>query len=202
MGKYSEGIDEALVKEARAAFESIPDHPGDPPPSNAWQALQLDLVRFQNTKYGATPDWQFVLGIDEECGEMVEAPDRLSWQDAIADQGIYAFQLATYYRLDVGTLVHACKPIAELAHVQIFKGRIAHAVLKGHQGIRGMQDQEARRLLIGDSLAGLFSCLRLAVAPEGSKDPATGIPELFEILYSTAQVVMKRVPKQLPQVTR
>ena len=73
-----------------------------------WTQIQNRLAGWQAREYGvANLAVNMTLGIVEELGELAEATTGEAIDDAVADVTIYASQLATCYRLDLGELVRA-----------------------------------------------------------------------------------------------
>jgi NTP pyrophosphatase (non-canonical NTP hydrolase) len=191
-----------LAQRAKAASDTYcalnaPDLPADP-----ISALQLRLYRWEVTSFGYQDETKPTLGISEELGELAEAKTNDEILDAIADVGIYALQLATKLRLDAGVLIWEALenpadyrldlPLPQAACA--INGRISHVILKSSQGIRGMGSAAAVREAIAPELARLFRLLLDSLPPGGYL--------LMQVIFDTAEQVMKRVPKALPQVVR
>lgn len=108
--------------QARIAFDEYaamdePELPEDP-----LSALQVRLARWQNLNFGPATAEQLALGVAEEAGELCHAVLKRSQRirgmgdpvafrfaagDALADVTIYAMQMATLQRMDLGTLLRA-----------------------------------------------------------------------------------------------
>ncbi len=88
--------------------------------AGSWSNLQDRLAAWQGRNFGAMSALQMTLGVCEEAGELAHAvlkesqgirgmqdrdTARAAVADALGDIIIYAFQVATLYRLDLGTVV-------------------------------------------------------------------------------------------------
>jgi NTP pyrophosphatase (non-canonical NTP hydrolase) len=168
-----------------------PDHPELP--FDPLSELQVRLSRWQVENFGMQSPERFVLGIVEELGELGEAiemddPEKIL--DAIGDTCIYATQLASVHRLDFGVLLRKTRDRGGSPPVDVTLGRMAHAVLKTVQGIRGYDVAEKGRREVGDSLMGLLFRMRdMARRMEVS---------LEEVYVATAEHVLKRDWKAAP----
>jgi len=115
---------------ARAAFSAYAAMDGPRLPESPWSALQVRLARWQAANFGAVPASQNALGVAEELGELAEE---------LTDD-----------------LVEWLHPLVIMGRLAGAAGRVAHAVLKGEQRIRGMADPEARRRRIADGVADML----------------------------------------------
>lgn len=172
---------------ARAAFDTYATMGAPQLPGDAMSAVQVQLYRWQVRNFDLQPAARFVLGIVEEVGEMgeaVEHDDRDAILDAIGDACIYATQLATTQRLDFGALLWASQELAHSQPVDVALGRIAHAVLKTEQRIRGFDDPEKGRFEVANALLQLLHRLRTIARYMQS--------ELPDVYLDTAEQVLKR----------
>ncbi len=186
-------IDLATGRFAGYAAMDAPELPG-----YRTGALQVRLCRWQAKAYGLEKgtDLHLALGIVEELGEFEEAVEHADEDDAIADVMIYSIQLCTSLRLDYGTLLRYAfeerknvPPTTDIIHA----GRLCHAILKGSQGIRGLGDRSKYRERVANCLIDLY--INLAHSQVTYCD-------MFELVEKTAETVMKRVPKLLPESNR
>lgn len=149
----------AALSLAREKFESWAGHNlGDPPPPDPVDAIQIELMRWQRSRFGDAPDAFMALGMIEEMTETFLANTANQTNDALdglGDVQVYAAQLATSNRL-------AVMPIIDLARVFTKKtgmipmhgpGLLAQVVLKRAQKIRGLDDDERYRKRLVGSMA-------------------------------------------------
>lgn len=102
------------MEAARQAFEKE-----GYPENRLFVALQTDLATWQNRNFGVQPATNLTLGVAEEVGELCRAvlkgeqkirgmddreAQRTAVSDALGDILIYACQVATAFRLDLGTI--------------------------------------------------------------------------------------------------
>lgn len=138
---------------ARERFEDYAGMDAPQLPADPWAARQVELARWQARNFGTPSDADITLGIVEEIGEWIEtSTGSVEEIDAIGDVLIYCCQLATSNRLDFRTLIEATKARPDIT---IHVGRLAHAVLKTHQGIRGFDDRDFSRRRIANALTGI-----------------------------------------------
>lgn len=156
-------------------------------PKDPMGEVQVQLYRWQVNNFDLQPAGRFVLGIVEELGELgeaVEAEDRDAILDAVADVCIYATQLATAHRLDFGVLIAAGRELSASTSVDVSVGRMAHAVLKTEQRIRGYDDPEKGRFEVAQALVQLVCRLDRMTGAMGA--------DLTETYVSTAAHVLAR----------
>ena len=137
----------AAYAEARARYESwaTTDYPDVP--SDATDALQVMLARWQRRNFGLPRDAEIALGIVAELGETVEAGVTDAAADGVGDVIVYCGQLALSNRMAIAPALDLAQVRGrlEFRDVPIAMGRLAHCVLKRQQKIRGMDDDEAFR---------------------------------------------------------
>jgi NTP pyrophosphatase (non-canonical NTP hydrolase) len=191
-------MNDETYKLARERFDATAGMDAPELPADPMEALQTRLYRWQVNRFGLQPAERQVLGIVEELGEWMDANGMTvekgeeAMTDAIADIGVFAIQLCTSLRLDAGTLMQPPAEFVQVKHALSIAGRLSHVCLKTLQRIRGMQDAETSRRAFAAVLVDLFVwCQRRA------QDRGRVFPEL---VAEVAEVVMKRVPKNLPQV--
>jgi NTP pyrophosphatase (non-canonical NTP hydrolase) len=179
------------------------------PSEDSWTRLQNRLMAWQTKSYGvANLAVNMTLGIVEELGELAEATTGEAIDDAVADVTIYASQLATCYRLDLGELVRAATADAHSREVKtvvrqphrhsnyiVAAGRLCHVVLKAAQGIRGMGDPEKARRAVCEALVPV---LAECVMSSRGCDAFAYLENVTEV----ANIVMARKKSALPQVVR
>lgn len=167
-------------------------------PEDEASSLQVRLYRWQAHNFPTTEsdDLRMVLGIVEEFGEFAEARSWEDEDDAVADAMIFSIQLCTQMRLDWGVLLRYAfdqrKYISPRVDT-ISLGRLAHAVLKGAQGIRGLNDKAKYRERVAHALIELYTDLA-----HGQKS----YDDMFTLVERTAFRVMLRVPSSLPESNR
>jgi hypothetical protein len=155
-----------IWKSAHETFEEyaamdVPHLPADP-----MSALQVRLHRWQVANFGWQPSWAMVLGIAEEAlDETQESSNVDELIDAIGDALIYTTQLCTDLRLDFGVLLREAKirspiiPVPNATGIGVMAsaiGKIARAILKSEQGIRGFNDSDRIRAVVADALVGML----------------------------------------------
>lgn len=121
-----------------------------------------------------------LLGMFEEAGEYLGAPDREGRLDAIADMLIFLSDWLgrSKYTLPQLMLPNQTLPTKLTAHQLVVLGvsQIAHATLKRHQGIRGFDDPEKFKAEaaagVGAVLVGLFE-----LADDNGHPNALGLAE-------------------------
>lgn len=128
-------------------------------PADATDAMQVRLYRWQVSRFGLQSDERFALGIIEELGETFEAEDGEHALDGLGDVCVYAAQLCTNNRLALGPILDLARVFQARQEVQplLGVGKLAHAVLKHAQNIRGKGNREVYRL-------SLVECVALCVA--------------------------------------
>jgi hypothetical protein len=162
-----------------------------------------------------------VLGLMEEVGELLTADTLDKAKDAYADVGIYFSDFCHRSKLDFLTLygnslaqpVRLVPGLSPRASLAAEVGRLAHVVLKHHQGIRGMSDPVAYRTALESAAQRLVHVWRSAAILEGvvakeatfsvwekivakrnwKKDAATGGGEVAEQQKETIQAVCDAV---------
>lgn len=169
-----------LYQAARAAFAEYAAANAPHLPPDPLSALQVRLARWEAVQFSYQPPWTAVLGVCEEIGELEEADiDIAKLRDAVADTMIFATQLCTAYRLDFGTILRARDRalvrfvgwFGAMRPTVIAGGRLARAVLKEAQGIRGA-DREATRRAVADAIHLLLNAL-------GEIEPVQPIDEVY-----------------------
>jgi hypothetical protein len=191
-------MNDETYKLARERFDATAGMDAPELPSDPMEALQTRLYRWQVNRFGLQPAERQVLGIVEEFGEWIDAsmvPGREGDEamlDAVADIGVFAVQLCTSLRLDAGILMQPPSELVQVKHATSIAGRLCHVSLKTLQGIRGMGDAEASRRAFAAVLVDLFVWCQRRAQDRGRV--------FSELLADVAEVVMKRVPKNLPQV--
>lgn len=149
----------SLYNDSTGAFGGYASMEAGQLPNDALSALQVNLRRWEVNNFGYQPSYIHALGVGEEVGELLEAITPEDHVDAIGDIVVYAAQLCSDYRLDIGVLLvgaHMLSPIN--AHIAV--GRINHTVLKEKQGIRGYEDVEKVRHEICASVLRLLGALK------------------------------------------
>lgn len=181
---------------SRAAFDATAGMDYPEVPSDPWGALQTRLYRWQVNTYGLPQPALLCLGVVEEMGEWWESPGQSAALDAVADITIFAIQLATCYRLDIGTLIAGAHPDPESADGDAWMmsaGALCHVVLKSEQGIRGLGDKETSRRAVAKELI-----LILGLCLDSVDNPA----DYLHLVEVVAGQVMARKKAELPQVVR
>lgn len=140
---------------SRARFDAMCTLGGLDLPSDAVDAMQLRLMRWQREMFGLPSDAWMALGIVEESGEGLDAENGDGAFDALGDVMVYAGQLAMSNRLALG-------PIIDLAEATYGKGNqaqvvalgaLCHSVLKASQKIRDERDPDVYRAKIVEHVA-------------------------------------------------
>ncbi len=184
---------EQVYQASRAAFDASL---GAVMIGDGWGILQDRLYRWQIATYGLPQPAHLCLGVIEEMGEWWEAPGQSAALDAVADITIFAIQLATCYRLDIGVLIAAAHPDPESVDGDAWMmsaGTLCHAVLKSEQGIRGLGDKDASRRAVAKELIPILGlCL----------DSVDGPDDYLHLVEVVAGQVMARKKAELPQVVR
>lgn len=158
---------------ARARFAAHAGMDAPALPDDRWSAAQVRHARWQIEQFGVVPAQASVLGIVEEvCEELFLAEqgrDMGEIADACADALIFATGLATLCRLDVGEVARSARSRNDVASrisgssvlreveelVPRSIGRLARAVLKNSQAIRGV-DEGALREAVCAGLTNLW----------------------------------------------
>lgn len=135
---------------------------GDPMPEDGTDAMQIELARWQTRNFGCPRDVEITLGVIEELGEAFEADDGEKALDGLGDVMVYAGQLLTSNRLALGpvlALAHRREQRGENGgtHNGIATGKLAHAVLKRAQKIRGFDNDGLWRWSLVDALATIIA---------------------------------------------
>ncbi len=137
-------------KSAREAFNRYAACNGDPRTEklSPIECLQIDLMRWERKNFGLQPAYTSALGIVEEFGEFQESETRDQWIDAIGDIMVFASNLCTKNRLDMGSIIHMAESMIDDSSTWTHGalcGQLAHVTLKAGQGIRGYDDVDVVR---------------------------------------------------------
>lgn len=176
-----------VYERSRAAWDTYATIDAPRYPDDLWSAVQVQLYRWQVRNFDLQPASRFVLGIVEEVGELGEAAesgDEEAILDAIGDICVYATQLANAHRLDFGVLLLATSERQPTQPVDVTLGRIAHAVLKTEQRIRGYDNPEKGRREVAENLVSVLYRLRDQALILGS--------DLEEVYATVAARVLQR----------
>lgn len=185
----------AALGQARARFETFAGmgHPELPPDAN--DATQVLLYRWQVNRFGLQSDERMALGVIEEIGETFEAgvsddADPNEALDGLGDVCVYAAQLCTSNRLAIGPILDLAKVMQARGEVQplLAVGKLAHAVLKHAQKIRGKGNHAVYQALLVEHLS---QCIAKAADDCEIMHGLTvnSIPGVFQIV---ANEVMQR----------
>jgi hypothetical protein len=126
----------------------------DPMPSDAVDAMQVALCRWQVDKYGPQPDERMALGIIEEMTETFLADGTEDAIDGLGDVCVYSSQLATNNRLAIAPLIDLARVLGHRNGVRTIaaSGLLSQVVLKGSQKIRGLDDQAKYRMRLAGAI--------------------------------------------------
>ena len=186
---------------ARAAFDACIR---DNEPLDPWSRLQARLYVWQTNNYGTPQPTLMALGVVEEMGEWMGAKTDEDERDAIADVTIFATQIATCFRLDLGVLVQDALFDVDAYFGLEGSGRLCHVALKNAQGIRGMSDRETARRAMYDALLPILAACKsrndgLDIGDSEVVDPDVSY---LALVSKVAEKVMARKKAELPQVAR
>lgn len=125
-------------------------------------ARQVELARWQHRNFPTSDDRDFALGVAEECGEYFEAKNADEKKDAKGDIAIYLGQLLMANRLSIEPMLLAPKytPMPNT----IAPARLCHAVLKRHQRIRGMEDDEQWRVALQNAARNIINAYSIGAS--------------------------------------
>lgn len=124
-------------------------------------ARQIELARWQHANFATYDDRDVALGVAEECGEFFSACNAEQMRDAKGDIAIYLGQLLMANRISIEPLlVRIMPPLSPQALCATARasaaGRLCHVVLKRHQRIRGMEDDDKWRSTLVSMAAGIL----------------------------------------------
>lgn len=124
-------------------------------PPDATDSMQVQLCRWQVSRFGLQSDERYALGIIEEVGETFEAEEAGDAIDGLGDVCVYSSQLCTNNRLALGPILDLARVFQARGEVQplLGVGKLAHCVLKHAQKIRGQANQEVYRLKLVETIA-------------------------------------------------
>lgn len=109
-----------IAQKAKEVFDSYCAMDSGELPDNQLSALQMKLSRWQTKNFKPPTAGELCLGVAEESGELAHVvlkniqglrgfedieKVREVGGDSMADAIVYMFQLATHWRLDLGTLI-------------------------------------------------------------------------------------------------
>jgi len=134
--------------------------------------LQAEMRPWQAHNFPGRSDWQPVMGMCEELGELIDAPDQAAMRDSVADCCIFMADACNALAFDMETLwvkrTQLSISVFDVAHHDISRyhaqlglfstvARFQHHFLKLHQGIRGSEAEHrhAMTLALRDLLADL-----------------------------------------------
>ena len=170
----------SIEQESRYAFDSYAGMGPAHLPEDRWSATQVLLARWEIEQFGYQLPAYACLGVGEEAGELLEAQTTEEVIDAVGDVLIFAAQLCTHFRVDLGTLVRLAGNATGSYDMFIAIGKLNHAVLKSAQRIRGYDDRERARIAVAHCMIGVI------------RGVASFASDLDRAFFSTAETVMKR----------
>lgn len=194
---------------ARQRFEEwAANGADDPPPPNATDALQIQLMRWERRMFGNVPSVMHALGVIEEMTEtfLADMPNSAEGAlDGLGDTCVYAAQLCTGNRLALGPVLDLARVFTSRSGLKLLTapGVLAQVVLKGAQKIRGLDDENRFRTRLVGALA---MCIAKAIDDvEVMHDVRVRVAEVFGVV---AGEVLARgaghdgIPKSVkPEVT-
>lgn len=168
-----------------------------------WADLQIDVAQWSTTNFGfqqskQDPDMFLdslapLMGMAEEIGEWMEAETKPDQRDALGDLLVYLLDYTSREGLLLQRVPERILEADPMVEILGSLGKLFHATLKRHQGIRGMDDR-GRYCLVRDT-----AILKIINAVD-----ALCLEEFKEPAYSVAKdtwdkVVAKRDWKRNPE---
>lgn len=147
-----------------------------------------DVKAWSEEVFGSEPAIWRCLGIVEELGELVDAETEEDRIDALADAGIFTFDLAARSGIEADELLldEPMELDASIgrSHLQSAIGSVAQVLLKTAQGIRGMDNEAAAREALVKALVVFFETLKAYTVYNYKKDLIVLIGATYDRIVS------------------